>query len=160
MCSSDTVCVVCWNETTSCLGPCGHRLCPACAVTWCKNNPTCPYCRRDTSGLQDWNPPASKKNLKVRFPSGSAPGITVCNRGVKDGVDVWKINPKDRCAVDGLRRGMVIEALNGVPCTRHDVVVRMMEAAKDSGAHVVLQIQTPPKGFKQWAKTRLLRIFA
>ena len=134
-------CMVCLDHTSSRIGPCGHCMYQECAARWLKDTATCPYCRQDTFGLTDWSPPPSTPTVHVALPADSHAGIRVSNH--PRGVHVDHVHPLDRCAQSSIRRGTLLEALNGIPCVRHEVVVRMFDAARSHGA--VVAVHSPER---------------
>lgn len=143
-------CVICWTETLWRIGPCGHAMCETCTANWCSKNPTCPYCRSDTFGLCEWVPPLTAvrpagSNERARLvkriclPGDTHPGITVSS--CKNGVCVRSVNRNDRCALHGVRQGMVIETFNGVPCSDHRIVIRMFDTARQYRHDAVITLR-------------------
>ena len=132
---ADDECVVCWNPTDVHVGPCNHRICTSCASRWLQRNPTCPYCRLDTFGMVLENP--SVNVVAVSIPHGTHAGIKLSC--ATNGVRVDRVVPRDRCAAAGLRRGMVLESFNGVPCKTPSMVIRMFHACTGHVAHLMVR---------------------
>lgn len=131
-------CVACFGPTDERLAPCAHPMCAACAARWVAEHGTCPSCRRDTCGLlRAATHQEPGRVVRVAIPRYAHAGITLAR--ATHGVRVEAVHPYDRAAASGLRRGMVLETLNGVPCARHDVVARMFNAAR--GGDVVLTVR-------------------
>ena len=141
-------CVVCLEDTERRIGPCGHALCVECARRWLSTTPTCPLCRADTYGLREWTPTPtspSSRVIRLALPAGTHAGITLA-QSAAGAVRVVSVHPADRCAASGVRKGMLVETLNGVPCTKSDKVARMFDAARSHGA--VLTVRQPVRW--QW----------
>ena len=141
-------CSACWNETDARLGPCGHAMCRACAARWCSVAPTCPMCRVETFGLVG-GVTASESALRVPMPRGTHAGVTVaCAEG--GGVLVQRVHPNDRFAACGVRKGMVLESINGIPIGSPGAAVRMLQAG--IGHEVCLSVRPPPA--PRWSPPR------
>lgn len=150
--AADAECVVCLEATEWRIGPCDHPLCVQCAQRWLQTTPTCPLCRTVTYGLKDWTPsPASDstRTVHLNMPPGTHAGITLAPNAAGP-VRVLRVHPADRCAASGVRKGMLVETLNGVPCVRSHEVVRMFDAARTHGA--VLTVRRPERWGDRWGE--------
>ena len=143
-------CVCCWKETPWHLGTCGHVLCTQCAARWCAQQPTCPVCRRDVTGLHGWTPGRGQDVRIVSLAEGTHPGITIQSH--TKGVRVLNVDPRDRCAAAGVRRGMILTDINGIPCRNADHVVRILQAIKRAKESAVLVLAEPPPAQKPRAR--------
>ena len=139
-------CVVCYDETPHRIGPCGHAMCPACVAKWCSRSPTCPLCRADTFGLTEWTPPCTELAV-IPFPKGTHPGITL--RRVEGGMRVVKLDKRDQCYLHGIKPGMVLQMLNGVPCEKAEDATRLMDSACRSEFCVVCKV-APAGAARRW----------
>lgn len=137
--SLDSTCPVCWEDTPQRVNPCKHALCDACAARWFRKSAACPLCRQDVAGLAHWKPPKECQWIRVAHSAGTHFGITLCDH--PQGVVVTRLNGRDRCAVAGIRKGMVLQHINGIRCTKASFAIRVMHAIATDDACVVTVIR-------------------
>ena len=106
-------CVVCFEITINKVYPCEHTICEKCILKWIqKKHIGCPVCRQTVCMI------SSNKNfeshLVVNFPENTHAGITI--RNCRKGSMITKVNKMDQAYKCGLRRGYIIESLNGILC--------------------------------------------
>ena len=135
-------CAVCLEETLDRVKPCGHAVCKSCTTRWiARNKCTCPMCRQPM--LADLDDTTSDKAILIDPRTGTFFGVTVCNTVSGEGVRVTQTNPVDLVHASGIRSGMVITHINGMPVNEHQVAILLLNNATASQTRVRLRIRSP-----------------
>lgn len=126
----DTFCCVCYNETQETLYPCNHKMCHSCLIKWWQlKKVTCPMCSQVVCNFSS-SENVNDENIRIEFGNKTFPGITIAN--ACSGVKVIRLNKKDECFKQGLRKGVIITNVNNIPCKiGHENVIKIFNTAAE-----------------------------
>ena len=106
-------CAVCFESIENKLSPCQHSVCEVCFIKWIKKGHIdCPVCRQTICVFTQKS--SCDHNVVVNFCEHKRPGLTI--RNCEKGCIITKVTKKEECYISGLRRGYVIESINGFSC--------------------------------------------
>ena len=131
-------CPVCYNTTSSYVKPCMHSLCSRCSRMWLSKIPKCPVCR---GIVYDTHPRLKNDDVRRRIRIRNYPlGLTLSN--VDDIVIVQSVNRKDYAYAAGIRRGVELQYINGIPVSSHASAMEILNRLEKDQVSVTFHIIT------------------
>lgn len=126
----DKECCVCFKDTDNLILPCQHRICKLCILRWCEKKVECPMCKKTVIS------PCAMENVERRsvcFPTDVKLGVTLTNSKQGDGVFISRLSNDSVARSLRMHKGQLITHINDIPIAEHDVAVRIINSARETG---------------------------
>ena len=116
-------CPICMDADMDVELSCGHCFCSRCLHLHMEKSSVCPLCRQTIVSTSEFVPGLSHTVVSVE----DHVGITVGD--ARDGVRVIRVELGDQAHVAGIRKGDIINRINGLKCSGHAPTIARIETA-------------------------------